>query len=262
MATATATRRNLLPRGIWFFLLRGFTVGFGICSIAWAVLSINYLETSLASVAVRILKGEPFDATKLAELTQQLNSLPTSRLTPAALDDATLIRLKLFEGKLGTGTSPADSSDFAEIERALTVALSTNPNNSYFWLASYWLGSLRGDSVDHTSKLLRTSYETGPNEAWVAQRRNPIALESWESLPVDLVQRVLSEFAKLVQSGLYGDAANIVAGPGWPIHQQLLNALAPLDEAQRRAMARELERKDIEGATVPGIPDRPPSRPF
>ncbi len=211
---------------------------------------------------MRILKGQPFDSEKLEGLKQQLGSVPVDQLPPIFLSDAAVIRQKLFEMKLGQGAIQSDAPDIADLNAALQAALSTNPNSSYLWLVDYWLSRLRGDAIYHSSKLLRLSYATGPNEAWIAQRRNPIALEAWQLLPVDLVQQVLSEFARLVQSGLYEDAANIVAGPGWAIHQQLLNAIAPLDESDRHAMARALARKDLDGVSVPGIPNKPPSRPF
>ena len=83
----------------------------------------------------------------------------------------------------------------------------------------------------------------------------------FQSLPSDLAEQGRSEFVGLVRSDLYEEASNILAGPGWAIHEQLLSRLAPLDEAHRRGFSRALSSKDLDGVTVPGVEDRR-SRPF
>ncbi len=262
MVIDTDTRASRTPRGFRLWLLRSLVAGVGICSILWAFFSFTaYLAGApFTGAAQDILKGTSFDAAALVELQRQLDSVSVDQARPTETDMA-IVRLKLLEARLAQGALAAGSPEIANVEGKLVAALSRDPGNSFLWFADYWLGRLRGDPIERGSKLLRMSYELGPNEAWVAQRRNPVALLSWASLPPDLIDQVLSEFARLVQSGLEGDAANIVAGPGWPIHQQLLNRLAPLDEADRRAMARALADKDLEGVDVPGL-DEHPSRPF
>jgi hypothetical protein len=264
MVTDTDIRRRIAPRSVWLGVLRGLTAVFGICSIAWAVFSVtvNHAEAPFAGAAWDILRGESFDSAKLSELKQQLDSTPADQLRPVALVDVAVIRLRLLEMKLTEGAVRAGSPDFDDLDAAFAAALSRNPSNSFLWFADYWLGRVRGDATDRAIKPLRMSYETGPNEAWIAQRRNPVALGNFSSLPLDLAEQALSEFGRLVRSGLYRDAANILAGPGWPVRQQLLSRLAPLDEADRYAMARELAHKNLDGVSVPGVPDERPSRPF
>ena len=65
--------------------------------------------------------------------------------------------------------------------------------------------------------------------------------------------RTIAEFADLVRSWQFEDAVNILAGPGWPVRQRLLDGLARLDESQRRRFAKTLETRDIEDAVVPGV---------
>ena len=60
--------------------------------------------------------------------------------------------------------------------------------------------------------LLRMSYWSGPNEAWIAVRRNSLALGVFPSLPGDLAEQALSEFVGLVRSGLYSACGKY---PGW-----------------------------------------------
>jgi hypothetical protein len=260
----TDIRHRSARRGVWLGVLRGLTAGFGICSIAWAVffVTVNRVATPLAGAAGNILRGESLDSAKLRELQEQLDATPGEKLRFAAADDVAVIRLRLFEVKLQEKAIQAEGPDFADLDSAFVAALSKNPNNSFLWFADYWLGRVQRDATDRGIKLLRMSYATGPNEAWIAQRRNPVVLANFSSLPGDLAEKALSEYVRLVQSGLYRDAANILAGPGWPIRQQLLSRLAPLDEVDRYAMARELASRDLDGISVPGVPDETPSRPF
>jgi hypothetical protein len=264
MVIDTGIRPRNAPRDVWLGVLRGLTAGFGICSIAWAVtfVTLNYGEPPLADAAEGILRGEFFDGTKLNELKREFDSAPIDKLRSVALDDMAVIRLRLLEMKLTEGVIQAESPDLADLNAAFAMALSNNPNNSFLWFAEYWLSRVQRDATDRGIKSLRMSYETGPNDAWIAQRRNPVVLENFSSLPEDLAEQGLSEFVRLVQSGLYRDAANILAGPGWPIRQQLLGRLAPLNDFDRYSFAYELVLKNLDGVSVPGVVGERPSRPF
>jgi hypothetical protein len=219
------------------------------------------VEAPLAAAADGILSGEEFGAARLNELRQNVDFAPRYRLKPSALIDAVIVDLQLLDIK-SEGVFKPESLDFLDFNAALVTALSADPNNSFLWFVNYWIKRVRNVDLDGGNKSLSMSYAMGPNEAWIAQRRNPFAFSGLASLPPDLAEQAFSEFVRLVQARLYLDAVNILAGPGWPVHEKLLASLAPLDEAHRNAMARELFNKDLDGVTVPGVRiDRPP-RPF
>jgi hypothetical protein len=264
MAISTDTRSKNALRGIWLGVLRSLTAGFGICSIAWAVFSIDVDRgwAPFEGAAEAILKGEAFNSETLNALRRQLDSRPAATLRPAALEDLAVIRLRLFEAKLNDGSSQTESSDFAGLEATLAAALSKDPGNSFLWFADYWLSRVRRDDTGRGIDSLRMSYAMGPNEAWIAQRRNPVVLERFSSLPPDLAEQAMSEFVRLVKSRLYADATNILVGIGRPLREKLLSRLASLDEVDRRAMSRELSHREINGVSVPGIPSEQSSRPF
>lgn len=244
-----------------FWLARGFIAGFGICSIAWAIFSLpSYrAEAPLADSARRILSGERYNAERLNLLRGQLDAVSPERLRSTALNDVAVIRLTLVESDLSAGKDA--TSDLAELEGAVTAALVESPSSSFLWLIEYWLKN--ANAADRGLKFLHMSYSWGPNESWIAIRRNPLALRVFSSLPPEIADQVLSEFEGLVRSEFYQEAANILAGPGWVIHEKLLDRLAPLHTASRRAFARALAFKDLEGVVVPGLEaDERPSRPF
>jgi hypothetical protein len=237
--------------------LRGFArlviaVGGG-CSIAWAFLAYPSLrhETAFAAAAQHILSGEQYNAEQLSELRGKLGASLDISLRPSALNDIAVIRLRLAEADLVLGQ--ASAADLDALQRSIDAALDHNPARSFLWLTDYWLQRLRSDSGPADSGLLRMSYQTGPNEAWIALKRNPVGLAVFPSLPEDLKGRAIAEFAGLVRSWLYQDAASILAGPGWPVRQQLTNGLAQLDEGHRWRFAQTLEARDIEDVVVPGV---------
>jgi hypothetical protein len=239
---------------------RSFIVIFAICAIAWAidVFLIYRAEASLADTAQRVLSGEKFNAAQLSAMKHQLDAARSNPLQASALSGAAVIRLLLLQEPGNRQPSPPD---LVELQTVVSAALARSPTSSFMWLTDLWLRRLRGESVDSILNLLRMSYWSGPNEAWIAVRRNPLALGIFASLPSELAELTVSEFVGLVRSGLYLDASNILAGSGWAIHEQLLGRLAEVSEADRRGFARALADKNLDNVTVPGL-DARPSRPF
>lgn len=238
-----------------FWLTRAFTATFGICSIAWAISSLSayQAEASFVNPARGILSGESYSIERLNVLKRQLDVIPAKLLRSSALNDVAVIRLRLVEGELATGSHQIAAPSLANLEAAATAALAQSPRNSFLWLIEYWIRDLRGGATAGDLQFLRMSYLSGPNEAWIALRRNPIALSVFSSLPPEIANRVLSEFEGLVRSNFYQEASNIIAGPGWAVHEKLLSRLVQIKEADRRAFAKVLASKNLEGAVVPGI---------
>jgi hypothetical protein len=245
------------------FVRRSFVVMFGICAIAWAAdaVLVYRAEASLGDVARRVLSGEQFKGAQLSAMKRQLDAAPARPLQASSLTSAAVIRLLLLEDELKAGPRQPSAADFAELQMVVSAVLAQSPTDSFMWLADLWLKRLGGKSTDGELNLLLMSYWSGPNEAWIAVRRNPLALGIFSSLPNELRELALSEFVGLVRSGLYADASNILAGPGWPIHEQLLSRIVQVEEADRRGFAKALAFKDLDGVTVPGVDERP-SRPF
>lgn len=247
-------------RRFWF--ARGYTAIVGICSIAWAFSALpSYrAEAPLASSAQRILLGESYSAAQLNALSVQLDATSRNQIRSSALYDVAVIRLRLAENALTTGNGQL-ASYLADLETALNAAIAEAPTSSFLWLTKYWLHGVSVGTADGDLQFLRMSYLSGPNEGWIAVRRNPRALRVLSSLPDELTERVFTEFERLVSSEFYSDAANILAGPGWAVHEKLLSRLVQVKEGNRRAFASVLESRNLDGAIVPGIAQRP-ARPF
>jgi hypothetical protein len=215
--------------------------------------------TALAAAARHILSKEQYSADQLHKLRDEVAASSDGLVRPSTFNDIAVIRLRIAEGGLSSGQLPAEDLD--ALKTAIDAALDRNPTRSFLWLADYWLQGLRNGGRGADLRLIRMSYETGPNEGWIAARRNPMLAGMFASLPVDLRSMVLAEFAGLVRSGLYQDAAGVLAGPGWPIRDALLGSLAGLEEENRRQFARVLKSKDLEELADPLLGERP-SRPY
>ena len=227
---------------------------FGICAIAWAVDAIPtyHRDAPYTGIAERILRGDKFNAAQLDAMRRQLDATPVRPVQASALSGATVMRLLLLEDGMKADDRQPSASDLADLQMAVSATLSQSPTNAFVWLADFWLKRRQVDSADFN--LLRMSYRSGPNEAWIAVRRNPLTLGVFQSLPSELAEQTLSEFAGLVRSGLYADAANILAGPGWAVHEQLLSHLVQVDESARRSFASVLNSKNLDHVSVPGVP--------
>jgi hypothetical protein len=251
------------PSKFPFGYARILSAMFGICSVAWAIsaISVYQSETAFATAAQHILSGDKYKPEQMSLLKLQLDTTPASSLRPSSLSDVAAIRLRMAETGLMSGNAQLSSVGLDNLETAVTAALAENPTSSFLWLTKYWLETVRTGSPAADLKFLRMSYALGPNEGWIALRRSPLALSAFSSLPEGLAAQAIAEFTGLVRSGLYFEAANILAGAGWAVHDKLLAGLVRVDEGGRRRFAKALESKDLDGVVVPGVEERP-SRPF
>jgi hypothetical protein len=138
--------------------------------------------------------------------------------------------------------------------------LSCSPADPFLWLILYWVESAQNGSKADYLKYLRMSYRLGPNEGWIALKRNRVTFTVSEKLPVDMSEYAINEFAGLVEMGFYEQAVEIFTGPAWRVREQLLPRLQNIDERHRRAFADILHTKGYDVA-VPGIESQS-SRPW
>ena len=243
---------------MWNRVARLLAVAFGALAIAWSaeVIPLDRIDQPLANTANAILSGEIFDIARLRALLGRLDTEPPPGLEASGLDGVALIRISLLEQQLKSPDRAVSISDYDKARLDVGAALARSPANPYMWLSAFGLKRLRGDPAADDLNLLRMSYRLGPNEGWIAIRRNPLSIAAFASLPQDLQEAALQEFVGLVRSGLHDDAANILAGPGWPIRDRLLSRLINLDEYSRRRFANVLASRDLEDVVVPGLPAR------
>jgi len=240
--------------------MRLLTLLFGLASIAWgvAVLPTLWRQSSLEQLALSIVDRSAYRPGAVASMTPDVEAAeqdPYCR--PEALRGAAVVRLRLVEDAMGAGERQAIDADLSALQTTIRSSLSCSPADPFLWMTLSWLEGARQGFNEDQLRYLRLSYSLGPNEGWVAARRNRLALSMFERLPPDLAEAALSEFARMLDSGFYEDPIAIFTGPGWRLRDQLLPRLKDVAERYRDAFYKALYQRgyDIE---VPGIARRDP----
>ena len=240
MGSRTDGARGQKVRCWQALVARLFTVGLGLLAIGWAgfVAPAAWRQASAAPLGNKIVFGERFKAGVLEDYLASAPPDAGDRLCrPLTGRTLAVARLRLAEEALSDGDGGLIGQTEAAGEAALRRSLACTPTDSFLWFALFWMANSReGFQPDHL-KFLRLSYRTGPNEGWLAIRRNRLAIAIYPALPDDLKQAAAGEFVQLVKSDLITAAANILAGPGTPIRGLLLSRLHGLDEKKLRFLA-------------------------
>jgi hypothetical protein len=85
------------------------------------------------------------------------------------------------------------------LHNAIRHSLACSPADSFLWRVLFWVeNAMYGFSSDH---LERMSYSLGPNEGWIALKRNLVAPAVFERLPPDVGEMAIREFASFFGSG-------------------------------------------------------------
>ncbi len=240
-------------------------VVFGCVTVIWGAVNfpVFWRQTSIELTANNIITGAPYKIETLmgqmpiVEATEKLE-----RCHPRALWSAAIIRLRIVEqANSGGAEKSIDVQKFkSSLDNSIRGSLSCSPADPFLWLALYSTEVTKNGFDPSSLNYLRMSYRLGPNEGWVALRRNRVALTVYDQLPNDLAQSATNEFVELVGSNFYNEAVDILVGPGWKMHERLLQALNQLEVNHRRTFARTLHQRGYDLA-VPGI--KPPdSRPW
>jgi hypothetical protein len=89
---------------------------------------------------------------------------------------------------------------------AIRQSLACSPADPFFWLALYAL------EPSAPLNYLTASYRLGPNEGWIALKRNLVAFANFDELPDDL-RRIVVQFVKCGDEPLRRNE-NLVDGVG------------------------------------------------
>jgi hypothetical protein len=244
-------------------LARLVTTAFAAAAIGWTITVMPkfWLEATVDQAAAHIIAGESYKPGVMKALIVDLDHNRGSALRSSALSKAAIIRLRSVEDAITAGDQQFIDESLNTLGQSVNDALTNAPSDPYQWLVLFWLANTRnGFKLEHL-RYLQMSYATGPNEGWIAIKRNPVALAIFPALSADLAEASITEFIGLVRSRLYTEASNIIAGPAWPIRHILLARLKDLTETDRRTFAKVLYERGLDDVPVPGIEPRP-ARPW
>jgi hypothetical protein len=232
----------------------------GIAAMAWAanVLPVFWRQASVERIAGRITDYDKFNADSLQSFLPTIDVEEQSPYCrPELLHGASLVRMRLAEDAMAAGDRKAIDGRLAALQSTIERSLACAPTDAFLWVALAWLSDTTEGFRPEQLQYLRLSYQLGPNEGWIAARRNRVALSMFGRLPPDLADDAISEFAHMVDSWIYTDTIAILTGPGWPIHDRLLASLKDVGRQQREALAKALYERGYNVA-VPGVAARNP----
>jgi hypothetical protein len=255
-AKTAAERVTALSRS----LLALFNIAIGLAAIAWGIATYQtfWRELAIGPTAAAIVNRAGFKAGALTPLIPAVERIEqASYCHPRALQDAAIIRLRLAEDAIDTAERDALDGRLGTLDRDIRHSLACAPTDAFLWMVLAWLDGVREGFRNEQFTYLRLSYRLGPNEGWIAARRNRFALATFTRLPTDLADAAVHEFARMVDSWVYWDAIAIFTGPGWPIREQLLASLKEVGQRQREAFYTQLYTEGYKIA-VPGVAPRDP----
>ena len=212
--------------------LRASAMLAGLIGIAWGVSEFSALrqESTLKKIADRILVGHVYKydiLLKQASLVAPTQDPEPCR--PLTVRSAAVIRLRLAEISDNAALGPAPVRTNLAVD-AIRQSLACSPADSFFWLALYAL------EPSAPLNYLAASYRLGPNEGWIALKRNPVAFANFDELPDDLRRIVVQEFVRIVEMGnTIDDAIKIFVGPAWDHRELILSQMdrVPLEQRQQ-----------------------------
>jgi hypothetical protein len=245
-------------------VIRGAFFIVGLCAVAWgsSVFISEWNGAVLDRVSRHIIAGDKFKYSILTELAPSLDAVRRNSVArPSALYNVAVIQLRTLEEAISVDDQATIDARFEQLQKDLIQSLGGAPADPFLWWMLFWARNATLGFERENLSLLQMSYRTGPNEGWVALRRNRSAMVVYSELPPDLFEAMQQEFVRLVASrSFFRVAAWILGGPGWPIRETLLARLAGLPESDRQIFARVMYEEGY-NVLVPGVPPRG-SRPW
>jgi hypothetical protein len=249
------SRLRILSHGLIFSL--------GCLTFVWGAYTFSIAQTAnaLGQISSGVLAGHSFRNGVLAERLRETDPDQFGKWRrPSKLQTIAVIRLRILEESIAAADQKAIDGNMDALRKAIEASLENAPADPLLWTVMFWLSNTQGGFTTDNFKYLTLSYALGPNEGWIATRRNRVALALFLQLTPELKADATREFAGLVESRLFNAAANNLIGPGWQARDSLLRGLAGVSEDNRKLFAKLVYRLGYD-VDVPGV-ERPESRPW
>lgn len=249
--------------GLYIVLARIFVAGFGCAAVIWGLstLPIFWQQAFMERIAHNIIRGEKY---KIEVLMQQIPIVEAAENSticrPIALWSAAIIRLRMVEQTGRNGAEmPVGGDQMKLLNNSIRRSLSCSPAESFLWLALYSVESAQNGFKAEYLKYLKMSYELGPNEGWVALKRNPVVFVDYKRLPSDLFADAINEFVTILNYEFFQQAVEFFSGFSSPVRDAILPHLVKLPLRIRETFASAVYNRGLD-VTVPGV-EPPSSRP-
>jgi hypothetical protein len=223
---------------------RALTLAIGCVGLVWGVLSLPRSEASdeFRDTESRLLRFETFSRPGLVRALANQTAQDLSACDTHAQRAMLLMEMPLAEAALRSGAAGEFDQHIRSLEDRSRLILGCTPRESFVWLLMFDLEVLHGRLNEQSFNLLAMSYDTSPNEAWIAIRRIAVAMPLVLGAPEPLRRRILFEFQQLIRNGFVGDAARAYSAASGSIRPLLQTQIEQLDPDQRKSFSDALRK--------------------
>jgi hypothetical protein len=225
-------------------VLTALTFLIGSVCLAWGVRNVQSaaIADEFRSYEPRVLQFEGF---ALAAAKSVVDSTATQNLGDCethAQRALLLLEIPLAEAALRAGTLQEFDRRLRSIQDRSGRVLACVPRDSLAWLLLFGVETMHGRIDNHAFKLLEASYETSPNEAWVALRRTTVATPLLLSAPEGIRQKILDEFKNLIGRGFEEIPARAYLAAPAPAKKLLQSRIEELEPRRQESFARTVQK--------------------
>jgi hypothetical protein len=212
--------------------------------LVWGIFALPHSEASdeIRDVESRLLRFETFSRTALTQTLESQASQSSSACDTHSQRAMMLMELPLAEAALRSGAAGDFDQHIQSLEDRARRILGCAPRESFVWLLAFNLELLHGRLNEHSFDLLAMSYDTSPNEAWIAIRRIMVATPHLLNAPEPLRQKILFDFKQVVRNGFVDDAARAYSAASGSIRLLLQTQIEQLDPHRQKLFSDALQR--------------------
>ena len=219
--------------------MRGLTAIVGCLGIAWGISNMVRGEAAddFRDIETRLLQFEAFSQATKTRVLASSAAQDTSGCDSHAQHALLLMEIPLADAALRSGDLAAFNQRTRSLEARAKQALSCTPRDSLVWLVLFGLQTAHGVLDEHAFDLLAMSYQTAPNEAWIAVRRILLAVPVVRSAPGPMQDTILAEFQNLVANGYVDMPARAYQNASEAVRRDLQARVEQLDTRKQQSFA-------------------------
>ena len=223
---------------------RSLTCLVGCLGLAWGISNVARGETfdAFLGLETRLLK---FETVSRPNAITTLNSAAARELNACdnhAQHALMLLEIPLADAALRSGAVQEFDQRIDSLEARAKRTLGCAPRDSLVWLLLFALENEHGLLDEHAFNLLAMSYDTSPNEAWIAVRRIVVAIPVVRFAPDPIQQKILTEFQNLIRRGFFEMPARSYLNASAPTRALLQSQVEELDPGRQKAFSDILQK--------------------
>lgn len=226
------------------FVLPVWVAVIGCAGAAWGMshLASSAATDSFLNLETHILQFETFSPNTMPDLMSEGAAQNLSACESHAQRALLLLGIPLADAALRSGAVGDFDQRVQSLERRARETLTCAPRDPLAWLVLFGLQVLHGRIEAGSFDLLAMSYETSPNEAWVALRRTIVATPVVLSAPEPTREKILTEFVDLVGNGFPDIPAGAYLRASPAVRAVLRSRIEQLDSRSRQSFSDALRK--------------------